>query len=127
MNNGPCPKTRLARIPGLLYGMTWNVEAFDHLRKPGDQPFVLSQGDPTGFGYHADFLNGWDIELLERALRDLTCGNASGGRIDFCETFQPFLQNSRVQNLCPSIPSKARSRIWQSCRSPGLRSCPIRA
>ncbi|KAK0707875.1 hypothetical protein B0H67DRAFT_603039 [Lasiosphaeris hirsuta] len=101
IDNGLCPKTHPVRIPALL-----------HLRKPGDQPFVLSQGDPTGFGYHADFLNGWDIELLEKAIRDPTCGNASGGRIDFCETFQPFLQNNRVQNLCPSIPSKVNETAW---------------
>ena len=103
VDNGPCPRTHPVRIPSLLYETTWHVEAFDHLRRPGDQPFVFSQGDPTGFGYHADFLNGWDIDLLEKAIRDPTCGDKSGGRIDFCETFLPFLQTNRVQNLCPSI------------------------
>lgn len=103
VDNGPCPKTHPVRIPPMLYEMTWHVRAFDHLRKPWGQPFVLSQGDPTGFGYHADFLNGWDVDLLEKAIRDPTCGNTSGGRIDFCETFQPFLQTNCVQNLCLSI------------------------
>ncbi|EON65187.1 hypothetical protein W97_04424 [Coniosporium apollinis CBS 100218] len=29
--------------------------------------FVLSNGDPTGYGYHGDFINAWDIDFLQRA------------------------------------------------------------
>ena len=31
--------------------------------------------------------------MLEAALRDPTCGNESGGRIDRCEAFSLFLQS----------------------------------
>ncbi|KAK1752294.1 hypothetical protein QBC47DRAFT_306703 [Echria macrotheca] len=111
VDNGPCPKTHPVRIPALLYESTWHVEPFDGLPFRGRQPFVLSQGDPTGFGYHADFLNGWDVDLLEGALRDPSCGNGSGGRIDVCETLMPFLQSGRVQNLCPSLEQRVVERV----------------
>ncbi|KAK5662290.1 hypothetical protein OQA88_8196 [Cercophora sp. LCS_1] len=99
VDNGPCPMTHPVRVPSLLYEMTWHVEAFDHLKGK----FVLSQGDPTGYGYHGDFLNGWDLDVLEAALRDPSCGNESGGRLERCESLVPFLQNGRVQNLCPGV------------------------
>ena len=28
-------------------------------------PFVLACGDATGYGLHADFLNGWDQTVLQ--------------------------------------------------------------
>ncbi|KAK3381833.1 hypothetical protein B0H63DRAFT_435353 [Podospora didyma] len=113
IDNGECPETHPVRIPSLLYENTWNVMAFDHLRKPGDQPFVLSQGDPTGCGYHGDFLNGWDIDLLERAIRDPKCGDSNaGGRIQRCPTLRPFLQDGVSQKSCKSIPSKVDEQVF---------------
>lgn len=34
--------------------------------------FVFSQGDETGYGYHGDFLNGWDANLLASVVADGT-------------------------------------------------------
>ena len=98
-DTGECPSTHPFRIPALLYEMTWAVDAFNAYRKPGggDQPFVFSNGDRTGYGYHADFFNGWDVDLLQKALKDESCGN-DGGRIETCGTFKEFLQSNEVQN-----------------------------
>ncbi|KAK1774674.1 hypothetical protein QBC45DRAFT_457965 [Copromyces sp. CBS 386.78] len=109
-DTGACPSTHPVRIPALLYEMTWAVDAFNHLRTtpgpgPGDQPFVFSNGDKTGYGYHADFFNGWDVELLQRALQDESCGN-NGGRIETCGTFREYLQSGEVQNLVQGIGQK---------------------
>ncbi|KAK3949195.1 hypothetical protein QBC32DRAFT_41380 [Pseudoneurospora amorphoporcata] len=106
-DTGPCPSTHPVRIPALLYEMTWAVDAFNHLRTPGpgDQPFVFSNGDKTGYGYHADFFNGWDVELLQKALEDESCGN-NGGRIETCGTFKEYLQSGEVQNSVQGISQK---------------------
>ncbi|KAK3332639.1 hypothetical protein B0T19DRAFT_416161 [Cercophora scortea] len=114
VDNGICPPTHPVRIPALLYEMTWAVDRFNAFRseEDGDQPFVLSQGDPTGYGYHADFFNGWDVDVLGAALRDPTCANASGGHIDQCETFRPFLQNNTVQNMCLGIEAKVKEPMF---------------
>lgn len=34
-----------------------------------------SNGDTTGYGLHADFLNGWDMDILSKALNDPGCVN----------------------------------------------------
>lgn len=44
VDNGYCGPSHPVRIMALLYEITWAVDRFDHLRTPGDQPFVLSFG-----------------------------------------------------------------------------------
>ncbi|KAF5686181.1 wsc domain-containing protein [Fusarium denticulatum] len=39
-------------------------------------PFVFSNSDPTGYGLHGDFLNGWDVKILQKAVKE--CTDASG-------------------------------------------------
>lgn len=72
---------------------------------------AISHSDPTGFGYHGDFLNGWDVELLRTALKDPSCGTSSGGQIHKCSTFQPFLQDGDLQNQCPELPGRLQETV----------------
>jgi len=37
------------------------------------QPFVFANGDPTGYGYHADFAMGWEDGVLQKAISGCTC------------------------------------------------------
>ncbi|KAK3348466.1 hypothetical protein B0H65DRAFT_176612 [Neurospora tetraspora] len=112
LDTGTCPPTHRYRIPALLYEMTWAVDAFNHLRTPGDQPFVFSNGDKTGYGYHADFFNGWDVDLLQKAIRDPSCGNETGGRIERCGSFREFLQSNEVQNQIEGLEQKVEGE-WK--------------
>ncbi|KAB5539308.1 hypothetical protein GE09DRAFT_313649 [Coniochaeta sp. 2T2.1] len=111
MDNGACDEEHPVRIMALLYEVTFAVDRFDHLRKPGDQPFVLSNGDPTGHGWHADFLNGWDEELLRAAISDDTCGDSAFGDINKCKPFQPYLLSADEQKACPMVPSKVKEKV----------------
>lgn len=69
------------------------------------------RSDPTGFGYHGDFLNGWDVEFLRTALKDPSCGTSSGGQIHKCKTFQPFLVDNDGQNQCPELPGRLQETV----------------
>ena len=45
---------------------------------------VLANGDPTGYGLHGDFMNGWDRSVLSRAVETCT---AESGVIEDCPVF----------------------------------------
>src|ERR1700712_4703655 len=47
----------------------------------GSQPFVLSQGDPTGFGQHADYVFGWKDQVLQKAMDTAGCMGAKCGTL----------------------------------------------
>jgi len=57
--NWECPDTHPVRLPQVLYEAIWNTSAFndpDMWPEDGSQPFVLSTGDGTGYGWHGDYL-----------------------------------------------------------------------
>lgn len=66
-----------------------------------EQPFVLSHGDPTGYGFHGDFFNGWDDGVLQRALDDCDGAdgaNKSSGEAKTCKHFT--LQDKDASDKC---------------------------
>ncbi|KAM0753948.1 WSC-domain-containing protein [Meredithblackwellia eburnea MCA 4105] len=88
--SGPCPSSHPKRIVTLFYEMMWSVHDFASVRDQGlntTQPFVLAMGDPTGYGLHADFLDGWDKQVLQTAID--TCTSDSGV-IEYCTVFDLY-------------------------------------
>jgi len=53
--------------------------------------------DPTGYGFHGDFLNGWDVDLLQEAIDQRT---ENSGDIGACGILKPYLQSTDDQNKC---------------------------
>ncbi|KAI0148850.1 WSC domain-containing protein [Xylariaceae sp. FL1272] len=84
VDHGPCPQTHPKRFITIFYEVTWSVDAFKDMWYGDRQPFVFSNGDPTGYGYHGDFLNGWDIPTLQKAINEC---NADSGVIEECGAF----------------------------------------
>lgn len=77
-----CPKGWI-HVPHLFMEVYWNTLVFEGRWEPGkgDQPFVLSSGDATGYSSHADFMSGWDTELLQHIID--TCNTGTKG-MDHC-------------------------------------------
>ncbi|OTB05181.1 hypothetical protein M426DRAFT_31133, partial [Hypoxylon sp. CI-4A] len=97
VGNGDCPDTHQQRLVTLFYETIWDTNAEQFQGRNGQ--FVVSNGDPTGFGYHGDFMAGWDVDFLQEAID--TCTNDSGDIRD-CELFvnQGPLQSDSEQDSC---------------------------
>lgn len=95
---GDCPDGYEKRLVSMLYETIWNTNAF----KGKDGRFVLSNGDPTGYGYHGDFIAGWDPDFLQEAIG--SCTNPSG-KVEDCPLFE--LQSEEEMRKCAISPLPA--------------------
>ncbi|KAG0642261.1 hypothetical protein HOY80DRAFT_917857 [Tuber brumale] len=90
MDDGDCPKGFETRVVSLFFETIWDVDKF------GGQKgrFIFSTGDPTGCGYHGDFMNAWDKEVLQKAIDVCT---SPSGVIDECKVFDLYTENEMHQ------------------------------
>ncbi|KAK0226894.1 hypothetical protein EDD85DRAFT_855914 [Armillaria nabsnona] len=76
-DNGTCDDPDYpVTIPRIFMEVYWVTQGFQDQRSEAmtpRQPFVFSNGDPTGYGYHADFFNGWESGVLQRAINECHC------------------------------------------------------
>lgn len=89
--DGYCPKGYEHRLVSLLFETIWATNEF----KGMDGKFVLANGDPTGFGNHGDFMQGWEPGVLQEAVDE--CTNPSG-EVYECHIFD--LQSEDEQRKC---------------------------
>lgn len=78
-----CPKG-YTHLPHLFFEVYWDTPKFADrwTGNTGKQPFVLSNGDATGYSSHADFMAGWDEDLLQHIID--TCDAGTLG-MDQCD------------------------------------------
>ncbi|KAI1329065.1 hypothetical protein F5Y16DRAFT_367307 [Xylariaceae sp. FL0255] len=104
VGNGNCPDGYPLRLVTLFFETIWDTADASFQGKSGS--WVISNGDSTGFGYHGDFMTGWDQSFLQEAID--TCTNESG-EISDCDLFVSNgpLQTDEQQGEClfemPSI------------------------
>jgi hypothetical protein len=63
-------------VPHIFFEVYWNTPKFIDRWTPnqGSQPFVLSNGDVTGFSGHGDFLSGWREDVLQQIIDNCDAG-----------------------------------------------------
>lgn len=72
-----CPKGWI-HVPHLFYEAYWRTDKFAGRWTEGEgkQPFVFSNGDVTGYSSHADFMAGWDVDVLQHIIDTCDAGTA---------------------------------------------------
>lgn len=102
VDSGKCPVSHPKRLISIFYEVVWDTNKFKDMWYDGKQPFVLSTGDETGYGYHGDFVNGWDVAYLQRAVEECT---AESGRVEDCPVFNNNLYENSFSEGCKIPPS----------------------
>jgi hypothetical protein len=108
------PKTHPKRLVSLVLSRFFDTSAFNpKLAKDPKQPWVFSNGDPTGkcrsmdavdsrpaagYGFHGDVINGWETTTLKQAISQCT---HKDGTVEFCP---PFSLQSTTQDSAPYAP-----------------------
>jgi hypothetical protein len=90
--------------------IVWDTTAFNDKSEwpvDGSQPFVLSTGDSTGYGQHADYVFGWKGDALQKAM-DGGCTGAS------CANLKT--QTIDVAKKC-SVPNIVPHENTEGCKS----------
>lgn len=103
IDNGACPPGYPVQLVHLFFEVLYNVQDVD--RSDGGH-FVFSNGDPTGFGFHGDFMNGWDSNVLGAALAGgaKSCANVdNNGQISACPPLAA-VDSAQYANNCPEFP-----------------------
>ncbi|KAI7553806.1 WSC-domain-containing protein [Hortaea werneckii] len=138
-DNGKCPDSHPVQLISIFYEVIYQTNLFaDRWWSDGQQPFVFAQGDRTGYGFHGDFINGWEIDVLQKAVDE--CTNDSG-RLEDCPVFGELFTDEECQacRLPTSVDEKITGNLTslpgcnpptdgpeyatpQSCNTPAISS-----
>jgi Domain of unknown function (DUF1996) len=119
IDSGLCPPTHPHHLVSLFFEVWFNVAPFNDQDDGGR--FVLANGDPTGYGLHGDFLNGWDRSVLERAVNVCT---SDSGVIEECPVFanEDRFNSDAEMNSC-SAPDPLPGDVDVDNKVPYLPGC----
>ncbi|KAF2667566.1 WSC-domain-containing protein [Microthyrium microscopicum] len=106
-NSGGCPSTHPVQLISLFFEVLYDTNQFASMWYGQNHPFVFANGDPTGYGFHGDFVNGWDIGVLQNVVDQ--CDDLSAqGVVDACSAVTQFTQAE--QNAC-RLPSQINEQV----------------
>ncbi|KFZ11851.1 hypothetical protein V502_07371 [Pseudogymnoascus sp. VKM F-4520 (FW-2644)] len=113
IDNGICPPSYPILLPVLFIEVPYAV--VDIIQDGGK--FVFANGDETGYGFHGDFINGWDIPTLTSSMSECLLANEDG--LNFLNTPPlPYPGNDQYKSLgCYTEPTDARALTGNSYSS----------
>ncbi|KAI2606765.1 hypothetical protein GGR54DRAFT_408140 [Hypoxylon sp. NC1633] len=100
-----CPKG-WTHLPHLFYEVYFDTLQFQNAWVPDgkNQPFVLSNGDRTGFSLHGDFISGWDAETLQTIIDGCDAGTSG---MDTCPVIKGGVNSNDKCQILSAFPDPA--------------------
>lgn len=86
IENGECPSSHPTRLPHIFMENQFDLHKIKDQVKPDS--FVLAMGDNTGYGWHADFFNGWKDGAIPGLIDSCPQGEFGNEDVGSCPTFQ---------------------------------------
>lgn len=75
----------------------------------GGGQFTFSNGDPTGYGFHGDFLNGWNMATQTKAVQNCLYTD-NGGTVAACPDLLAS-DDINFSRTCPEQPSVLKESV----------------
>jgi len=105
IDNGACSPKFPVQLPHLFFEVLYSVAS---ISKTDGGKFTFSYGDSTGYGFHGDFLNGWDPTVLKDSIDQcLSIGKDASGTIDACPPLVA-VENYGMTSLCSQTANGGR-------------------
>lgn len=134
IDNGRCPPTHPRQFAHLFLEVLYGVNDID---TSDGGVFVFANGDATGYGFHGDFLNGWDMDVQTAAMKQCLNVEGSSGGISACPPLyasidpyvtwncpeRPPLVNESVKGMLDKLPGCNVLTGFQAARAPST-NCP---
>ncbi|KAF2867803.1 hypothetical protein BDV95DRAFT_502105 [Massariosphaeria phaeospora] len=99
-DSGACPSSHPVHLISIFFEILYDTPKFLDQWNGDQQPFVFSNGDKTGYGLHGDFVNGWDVDVLQKAVD--TCTDNSG-QVEKCGAVTMFTPDECKACKIPSV------------------------
>nr|POE75582.1 putative fungistatic metabolite [Quercus suber] len=116
-DNGVCPDSHPVPLISIFFEVIYQTNNFaDKWWSTTTHPFVFAMGDRTGYGFHGDFINGWDVTALQAAVD--TCTNLSGTLQD-CPVFANSLFTAQQSQACRIPPTVEEQVTGTLSKLPG--------
>ncbi|KAK6394058.1 hypothetical protein LTR65_001904 [Meristemomyces frigidus] len=122
-DDGVCPDSHPVHLISIFYEIIYQTNLFvDRWHSPLHHPFVFAMGDRTGYGFHGDFVNGWDVDALQKAVN--TCTDDSGNLSD-CPVFDDLFSDEECQacKIPPSVDEQITGNV--SSKLPGCNPVTV--
>ena len=101
IDDGVCPPGYPYVLPQLFLETNYAVSQVPDQQKGGQ--FVFSQGDPTGYGFHGDFQNGWDMDVQTDAVANCLVPD-NFGQISYCPSLYASYTDGYTWNCAERPP-----------------------
>jgi Domain of unknown function (DUF1996)/WSC domain len=105
IDNGRCPPTHPHQLAHIFLEVLYSVNNID---KSDGGIFTFANGDATGYAFHGDFQNGWDMDVQTAAVKQ--CINTDGGSISACPPLKAS-QDPYFPWNCPEQPPVVNERV----------------